>query len=80
MQSQLTNRFGPQIRERIDVKNIRIPDMSDVQQQLGRYENFSLFIPKHRRLAGKLIQIFVGKLFIQLRMHFKNELPRPIKI
>jgi tyrosinase len=27
---------------------------------LGRQENFSLFIPKHRKLAGRLIDIFMG--------------------
>jgi tyrosinase len=28
--------------------------------QLGRQENFSLFIPKHRKIAGRLIDIFMG--------------------
>lgn len=32
--------------------------------ELGRYENFSLFIPRHRRLAGHLIRIFIGEIYM----------------
>lgn len=55
------NRFGEQAKERIHVNNITIPNLS-VPMELSRYENFSLFIPKHRQIAGRLIQIFMGTL------------------
>lgn len=31
--------------------------------QLGRREPFSLFIPRHRKLAARLIDIFMGLFF-----------------
>ncbi|KAL3272975.1 hypothetical protein HHI36_014432 [Cryptolaemus montrouzieri] len=55
----LANRFGAEAEEEIDVKNISLPNLGEITS-LGRHENFSLFIPKHRRLAGKLINIFLG--------------------
>lgn len=59
LQDQLGNRFGSDTKERITVKNIRVPDITPVLA-ISRFENFSLFIPKHRKLAGRLIEIFVG--------------------
>lgn len=41
------------------MQNVRLPDITEVTK-LSRFENFSLFIPKHRKLAGRLIAIFVG--------------------
>jgi tyrosinase len=55
----LTNRFGEDADERIDVKKISIPPFGEILE-LSRDENFSLFIPKHRRIAGRLIDIFLG--------------------
>lgn len=54
------NRFGEQAKDRIHVTNIKIPNLS-FPLELSRYENFSLFIPKHRAMAGRLIEIFMGK-------------------
>ncbi|XP_045478104.1 phenoloxidase 1-like [Harmonia axyridis] len=55
----LQNRFGEEAGEEIAVKNISLPNLGDITS-IGRHENFSLFIPKHRRLAAKLINIFLG--------------------
>ncbi|XP_044757267.1 phenoloxidase 1-like [Coccinella septempunctata] len=55
----LTDRFNGEAGEEIDVKDVSLPKLGDILD-LGRHENFSLFIPKHRRLAGKLINIFLG--------------------
>jgi tyrosinase len=44
---------------RIPVENIAIPDMS-IPMSLGRNEQFSLWIPRHRKVAAKLIDIFMG--------------------
>ncbi|KAL3272976.1 hypothetical protein HHI36_014433 [Cryptolaemus montrouzieri] len=55
----LANRFGGEAGEEIEIKNISLPKLGEITS-LGRHENFSLFIPKHRRLAGKLINIFLG--------------------
>ncbi|XP_026465404.1 phenoloxidase 2-like [Ctenocephalides felis] len=55
----LQNRFGEEAGNRVPVRNISVPDLS-VPMQLGRRENFSLFIPKHRMIAGRLIDIFMG--------------------
>lgn len=58
--AELQNRFGETAGERIPVSNISIPNLK-VPESLKRDEQFSLFIPKHRRIAGHLINIFVGK-------------------
>ncbi|CAG9826092.1 unnamed protein product [Diabrotica balteata] len=43
----------------ISVPLITLPSLGEITD-LRRDENFSLFIPKHRRLAGLLIQLFIG--------------------
>lgn len=60
--NEVQNRFGETAEVRIPVRNISLPDIS-VPMQLGRHDQFSLFIPKHRKLAGRLIDIFLGKSF-----------------
>lgn len=55
--ADLQNRFGA---ERIPVRNISIPNLK-IPESLGRTEPFTLFLPKHRRIAGHLINIFMGK-------------------
>uniref|UniRef100_A0A6P7FUF2 Phenoloxidase 1-like n=1 Tax=Diabrotica virgifera virgifera TaxID=50390 RepID=A0A6P7FUF2_DIAVI len=52
------NRIGGDDND-VTVKDISLPSLGEITD-LGRDENFSLFIPKHRRLAGKLINIFMG--------------------
>ncbi|XP_050296602.1 phenoloxidase 1-like [Anthonomus grandis grandis] len=56
---QVVDRFGDDAKERIRVNETAIPPLGDILE-LGREDNFSLFIAKHRRLAGKLIDIFLG--------------------
>lgn len=41
------------------MQNISAPDLR-VPMLLGRQENFSVFIPKHRKIAAKLIDLFMG--------------------
>lgn len=67
---QLFNRFGEEAGERIPVKQIALPDLRDVLE-LGRHENFSLFIPKHRKIAGRLIDVFMGNLLFFFLILFK---------
>lgn len=57
--SELQNRFGESAQTRIPVKNISIPDLS-IPMALGRHDQFSLFIPRHRRMAARLIDVFMG--------------------
>lgn len=57
--TELTDRFGEETTARIPVRNISLPDLR-IPMQLGRHEQFSLFIPKHRTIAGRLIDIFMG--------------------
>lgn len=57
--SEIQSRFGEEAGVRIPVQNIAQPDLR-IPMQLGRQENFSLFIPKHRKLAGRLVDIFMG--------------------
>lgn len=57
--SELQNRFGVEAETRIPVKNISIPDLT-IPMSLGRHDQFSLFIPKHRRIAARLIDIYMG--------------------
>jgi tyrosinase len=44
----------------INVKKIALPDLT-IPMSLGRNEQFSLWIPKHKKIAGRLIDIFMGK-------------------
>lgn len=58
--SGVTQRFGGPGGERIALQsNISLPDLSG-PMGLGRDENFSLFIPRHRDLAAQLVHIFIG--------------------
>ena len=57
--ADLQNRFGESSMQRIPVKNISVPDLR-IPMTLGRQDPFSLFIPKHRKIAARLIDIFMG--------------------
>jgi len=59
MAPAIVNRFADDTESKVPVKQISLPDLS-VPLQLGRREPFSLFIPKHRKLAARLIDIFLG--------------------
>lgn len=78
--STITSRFGENSAEHISVaSNISIPNLS-VPMQLDRQEQFSLFIPRHRKIAGHLINIFMGKrwsLFEYSRLFNTSHLPLP---
>nr|WJJ70399.1 venom protein U-MPTX.15-39 [Megalopyge opercularis] len=56
--SQIANRFGTGARI-IPVKNIALPDLT-LPKQLNLQDQFSLWIPKHREMAGKLIDILMN--------------------
>jgi hypothetical protein len=59
--SGLVNRLGAaEADEHVQVKTIALPDLT-IPQTLSREQNFSLFIPLHRRAAGRLIEILMGK-------------------
>lgn len=58
--NEVQSRFGEKAEQRIPVNNISIPDLR-IPMSLGRNEQFSLFVPRHRRIAGRLIDIFMGK-------------------
>lgn len=53
------NRFNGESDKKIDVKQITLPDLT-IPLKLGRRDQFSLFIPSHRKIAGRLIEIFLG--------------------
>lgn len=55
----LSDRFGQNCEEKISIKKIATPSLEDILE-LKRDENFSLFLPKHRNIAAKLIEIFMG--------------------
>lgn len=57
--TEVQSRFGDDADRRIPVQNIATPDLRLIMQ-LGRQENFSHFIPKHRKIAAKLIDLFMG--------------------
>ncbi|XP_071448896.1 phenoloxidase 1-like [Hetaerina americana] len=56
---ELGTRFGEDAGVRIRVGQITVPDIS-LPMQLGRNEFFSLFIPYHREMAGRLISVLMG--------------------
>ncbi|XP_023292341.2 phenoloxidase 2-like [Lucilia cuprina] len=57
--SEVQTRFGEKAEKRIPVRDVSLPDLR-IPMSLGREEQFSLFIPRHRRIAGRLIDIFTG--------------------
>lgn len=57
--TEIQSRFGEDAGVRIPVQNITQPDLR-IPMKLGRQENFSLFIPLHRKLAARMIDIFMG--------------------
>ncbi|TMW42656.1 hypothetical protein DOY81_012266, partial [Sarcophaga bullata] len=57
--NDVRTRAGNDVEARVPVRDIRVPDLR-IPMSLGREEQFSLFIPKHRAIAGRLIDIFVG--------------------
>lgn len=59
--TEVQNKFSELATERIPVRDdISIPDLKSAFS-LGRHEQFSLFIPRHQRLAAELIDIFMSK-------------------
>lgn len=62
--TQIVNRFGENAAEKVPVTTISIPPLGDILE-LKRDENFSLFIPKHRKIAARLIDIYLGKFIVQ---------------
>ncbi|XP_068086719.1 phenoloxidase 1 [Anabrus simplex] len=62
MATELMNRFGPTSMPNataIRVPRIEIPDLS-FPMELGRREPFSPFIPYHRQMAHRLVEVFMG--------------------
>jgi len=57
--STVTNRFGSDAGRSVLVRNIALPNL-DLPLELPQKEQFSLFIPRHRQIAKKLIDIFLG--------------------
>ncbi|XP_026488582.1 phenoloxidase subunit 1 [Vanessa tameamea] len=55
----LENRFSDGASRTIEVRNIALPNLS-LPMELPYNDQFSLFVPKHRRMAGKLIDIFMN--------------------
>ncbi|XP_015524598.1 phenoloxidase 1 [Neodiprion lecontei] len=53
------NRFADTTDSKIPIRQITLPDLS-IPLRLGRREPFSLFIPSHRKMAARLIEIFMG--------------------
>ncbi|XP_023292337.2 phenoloxidase 2-like [Lucilia cuprina] len=57
--NEVQSRYGDSADIKVPVRDIRVPDLR-IPMSLGRDEQFSLFIPKHRTIAGRLIDIFMG--------------------
>jgi hypothetical protein len=63
----LVNRLGAgEADDHVQVKPIALPDLT-IPQSLSRDQNFSLFIPLHRKAAGRLIEILMGKSILTIR-------------
>lgn len=59
--ADLYTRYAENALEIIPVRSdVTIPDLS-LPLSLGRHESFSLFVPRHRKLATRLVEIFLGK-------------------
>jgi len=61
VETEVVSRFGDDDSQHYGVQAIsRLPDLK-FADKLGRDKPFSLWIPLHSRVAGKLIEIFMGK-------------------
>jgi len=58
--SETQDRFGHVAKVTITVSDTILPDIS-VPASLDKQENFSLFIPSHRKLATALTDVFLSK-------------------
>uniref|UniRef100_A0A6P7FUR5 Uncharacterized protein LOC114334253 n=1 Tax=Diabrotica virgifera virgifera TaxID=50390 RepID=A0A6P7FUR5_DIAVI len=47
-------------KKTVRVKPIKLPSLAEITE-IGKNENFSLFIPKHQSIAAKLTSLFMGK-------------------
>ncbi|XP_046607726.1 phenoloxidase 1-like [Neodiprion virginianus] len=56
--ADVMNRFADATDSKIPICQITLPDLS-IPLRLGRREPFSLFIPFHRKMAARLIEIFM---------------------
>lgn len=71
--TEVQSHFTETAQEVIPVRDdVKIPDLK-IPLSLGRHEQFSLFIPKHRRLAAKLIDIFMSWCY-SLKLECQNNL------
>lgn len=72
----IVNRFGDEATGRISIVPITIPDLGEILN-ITRDENFTLFLPKHRRIAALLTNMFLSKysfssLRLRLIRHFRT--------
>lgn len=56
--SEIQSRFGEEAGVIIPVKNVATPDLR-IPMQLSREDGFSTFIPRHQKIASRLIDIFL---------------------
>lgn len=56
--SEIQSRFGEEADVTIPVRDAGIPDIK-LASELDKQDNFSLFIPKHRKLASALTDVFL---------------------
>ncbi|XP_038212997.1 phenoloxidase subunit 1-like isoform X2 [Zerene cesonia] len=55
----IADRFGSDATQTIPIRNISLPNLS-LPMQLPYNSQFSLWVPKHKEMATKLIDIFIG--------------------
>jgi hypothetical protein len=58
---ELQSRFGEEAGVRIPVQDTSVPDLRFIMQ-LSKKDNFSVIIPKHRKLASALTDVFLSEL------------------
>ncbi|XP_013167706.1 PREDICTED: phenoloxidase subunit 1-like [Papilio xuthus] len=59
LSGMISNRFGKGVKRVIPVRKIALPNL-EIPMELPYNAQFSLFIPRHREIAGKLIDIFLN--------------------
>ena len=58
--SEIQSRFGEEAEVTIPVRDAGIPNIQ-VASELDKQDNFSLFIPRHRKLATALTDVFLSE-------------------
>lgn len=57
----MQSRFGGDTSEVVPVRKVHLPSLEKIIHVVPRDDNFSIYMPNHRKVASNLIDIFLSK-------------------